>query len=661
MILRKRIRLAAGLLLGAGMFTAAPSAMAAPAQGSSTPTGVPSGINPLQLPGVTVFGNTPPDTPESVSFILKENDIQSLAAWVDIGIPDSAYLSVSQFAAEYGQPASNINALTSYLSGYGITTTVDADDLNVGATGTAGDFDNALSVTEESVRVPALGNPGPISPVRSQSVHTSKTEPMLPYDLASFVTAILGLSNYAPFTSDTVRPASQDAPQQGSSNSCIAEFGLSNGCHLPSFFAQTDGLDPLYAQADGAGQTAGIVTLAAVDPGSPEYFWSNVADVNRTGSLTIDNVDGGPGVPSAASGSGESDLDIEQSGAIAPGASVIDYQAPNTDSGLADAFFTAASQDVAGDVSSSWGESETALQASILSGEDASSYPAVLDEAFLELAAQGQSMFIASGDGGAYTASADLGTTNLSVDNPADSPYVTACGGTSLPGTTYLSGPDGTATATTTAGRIWGWDYLWAPIAQVTGDTLADVAESNVAGSGGGYSVSEPEPVYQQLAGGTGIFSAVQYLTPVGGTQVTPDLTEPTGWTFNPAPGVTYWFGNGHRVVPDLAANADPQTGYLIYGTSAGGLAEYGGTGFVAAQMNGAAAVVDSYLGHRTGFWNPVLYRAATIGIGPFTQLRAAGTGNDNIYYTGSPGQPYNEGTGLGEPDLAGLAGLLGA
>jgi hypothetical protein len=55
------------------------------------------------------------------------------------------------------------------------------------------------------------------------------------------------------------------------------------------------------------------------------------------------------------------------------------------------------------------------------------------------------------------------------------------------------------------------------------------------------------------------------------------------------------------------------------------------------------------------------MYHAATIGIGPFTQLSAAGTGNDNIHYTGSPGQPYNEGTGLGEPDLAGLAGIFGA
>jgi hypothetical protein len=45
---------------------------------------------------------------------------------------------------------------------------------------------------------------------------------------------------------------------------------------------------------------------------------------------------------------GETDLDVEQSGGLAPDAKVIVYQAPNTDSGFADAFFDAASQNLAG-------------------------------------------------------------------------------------------------------------------------------------------------------------------------------------------------------------------------------------------------------------------------------------------------------------------------
>jgi subtilase family serine protease len=630
-------------------------------QSPNTPTQVPSGINEATLPGASVFGDTPPGTAVTVSFVLKEQGISSLESQVESGIPSTGYLSVSQFAARYGQPASNIDALTSYLAGFGIKTSVYADDVNVVATGTAGDFNKALTITEENVHVPQQAGIGGFGPVRAQNVYSNKQAPLLPYRLASFVTAILGLSNYGPYVSDVAKPSSHDEPQQGSSSTCIAEFGLSNGCHLPSFFADTYNLAPLYTKSTGTGSTVGIVTLASVDSGAPQYFWDNISHTNRTGSFTVDNIDGGSGPASADSGSGETDIDVEQSGALAPGANVIAYQAPNTDYGFSDAFFTAASQNVATDVSASWGESETVITAAILSGEESSGLQAAYDEAFLEMAAQGQSAFTSSADAGAYTASEDIGTTNLSADSPADSPFITAAGGTTLPGTTYLSGPDGTATATTTANRIWGWDYLWGPIAQVDGVPLASVAESTVVGSGGGYSVLEPEPSYQRDVSGTADFHAVEYLTPTDYTQVAPGLTEPIEWNFNATPSVTFGTGNGGRVVPDVSTDADPQTGYLVYGASVGGLNEYGGTSFVAPQLNGATAVIDSYLGHRVGFWNPAVYHAVASGFNAFTQLNAAGTSNDNILYTGNPGQAYNQGVGLGLPDLTKLAGLFGA
>jgi kumamolisin len=664
---KARLTVAAALGLGVGAFLvplAGATGAAASGPGPNTPTQVSAGINAAALPGATVFGTTAADTPVTVSFVLKERNMQSLAAQVEAGIPTSNYLSVRQFAAEYGQSASNISALTSYLGGFGITTTVYADDLDVVANGTAGEFDQALTITEENVNVPQRSGGGAFGAVREQQVYTNEQAPLLPYRLASFVTAILGLSNYGPYVSEVAKPATQDAPQQGSSNSCTAEFGLTNGCKLPSFFANTYDLSPLYSRADGSGQTIGIVTLAAVDPGSPEYFWSNIADVNRTGTFTVDNIDGGPGAPSAELGSVETDLDIEQSGSLAPGANVIDYQAPNTDYGFADAFFTAASQNIASGVSASWGESETIIDWAVRTGAESAGYVQAFDEAFLEMAAQGQSAFTSSADAGAYTASEDLGTTNLSADNPADSPYITACGGTGLPGTTYLSytnssGVTATATATTTANRIWGWDYLWAPIAQITGEPLAEVAESNVVGGGGGYSVIEPEPSYQQGVSGVNDFHAVEYLTPTDYTEVAPGLIEPNEWNFNPTPSVTFGFGQG-RAVPDLATDADPQTGYLFYAASVGGLSEAGGTSFVDPQMNGSTAVIDSYLGHRVGLWNPMMYAAVASGHDAFTQLNSTGTSNDNIYYTGNPGQAYNPGDGLGMPNLAELAHIFG-
>src|SRR5580693_7340038 len=130
-------RLAAGVLLGVGALLAPLAATSGPALASTpnpnAPTQVPSGISAPDLPGATVFGTTPAGTSETVSFVLKEQNEGSLQ-------------SVVEFASLYGQPAANISALTSYLAGYGISTNVYADHVNVVATGTAGEFDQALTV-----------------------------------------------------------------------------------------------------------------------------------------------------------------------------------------------------------------------------------------------------------------------------------------------------------------------------------------------------------------------------------------------------------------------------------------------------------------------------------------------------------------------------------
>jgi kumamolisin len=630
--------------------------------GPNTLVPVTPGISAAALPGATPFGNTPPSTPETVSFVLREQNVSGLEAAVEHGV--TSYLSVSQFAQEYGQSPGNVAALRDYLAQYGISTDAYADDVDVVATGTAGEFDRALSVQQQQYHVPQSPSRDGMQAIPAQTVHGTAQSPMLPYRIAQYVLAVLGLTNYGPFGSQAVHvDTSTLKPQAGSSNSCIALTGLADACNLPSNFAANYGLDPLYQKgATGAGQTIAIVTLAALDQGAPQYFWQNIAHVpssNRT--VNVVNVDGGPGAPSDASGTGETDLDVEQSGALAPDANVIVYQAPNTDYGFADAFFDAASQNIASTVSASWLESETYLQAAIAAGEESPGYEAAFDEAFLEMAAQGQSGFIASGDWGAYTAQIDLGTTNLSVGASPDSPYITAAGGTTLPWTGQLTGTDGTATVTVPTQRTWGWDYLWQATAKVTGESLADVAESNVIGSGGGFSTIEPTPSYQQDVPGTHDFSAVQYLTPTDYQTQLGGLVEPTEWNFNPSPSVSHGTGTG-RADPDVSADADPYSGYLLYEPSFAGVSEpelqggWGGTSFVAPQLNGSTALIDSYLGHRVGFWNPYIYAFATGSSSPFTPLQQAGTGNDDIYYTGNPGQPYNEGSGLGYPNLARLA-----
>ncbi|MGC2176232.1 MAG: S53 family peptidase [Acidimicrobiales bacterium] len=640
--------------------------------GGWTPVGYDG--SPAQIPGTTVFGSTPASQAETVSFILDEQNKSQLEASVENGL--SSYLSASQFAQQYGQSQSNIRALTTYLSKFGITSTVYADDVDVSTMGTAGEYDAALSVQQDQYHVPAFPGHQGFQGVPAQNVYGPTTPPELPPQLASFVLAVFGLTNYAPFSSDAVHAdVTVTAADKTSPNSCLALSGLPDACNTPKNFEQNYGLTPLESNDAGAGQTLAIVTLAALDPDpnnpqlwAPQYFWSNILGLPTTGrSLTVENIDGGPGAPSNANGTGETDLDVEQSGAIAPGANVIVYQAPNSDPGFADAFFTAASQNIASSVSTSWGESETYLASVVAQGEETSAYVAAFDEAFLELAAQGQSAFDAAGDSGAYDASGDIGTTNLSVDTPADSPYITAAGGTTLPWSGTVIGPPGFPDASTPQTinvgqqRAWGWDYLWPAFATWGGTSLTAAAEANAVGGGGGFSQDEPAPSYQQGVSGTNSYQAVEYLTPTDYSNVGGGLIEPTAWNFNLNPSVQRGIGGG-RAVPDLSTDADPFSGFLLYSPAFAQAGEpllegaVGGTSFVAPQLNGSTAVIDSYLGHRVGFWNPSIYRFATSNNSPFTQLNQAGTSNDNIYFTGNPGTTFNEATGLGVPNLAELA-----
>jgi subtilase family serine protease len=306
------------------------------------------------------------------------------------------------------------------------------------------------------------------------------------------------------------------------------------------------------------------------------------------------------------------------------------------------------------------------VQASVASGEETPAYEAAFDEAFLEMAAQGQAGFVSAGDDGAYDSSGDIGTTNLSVDNPGDSPYITAAGGTTLPWSATLENASGvTANVDVPNQRTWGWDYLWQPVATLDGESYATAAESNIGGGGGGYSTIEQRPSYQNAVPGIGQYHAVQYLTPTDYTTVTSvtgtNLVEPTDWSVNPTPKVSSGYSNG-RAEPDLSADADPYTGYLLYEPSAVAVGQpalqggWGGTSFVAPQLNGSTAVIDSSLGHRVGLWNPSIYAFATSGNSPLTPLNAVGTSSDNLYYTGNPGSVYNVGSGLGFPNLSKLA-----
>lgn len=179
-----------------------------------------------------------------------------------------------------------------------------------------------------------------------------------------------------------------------------------------------------FPQADGTGQCIGLIELgggyrtADLDT----YFADlGISAAPRVTSVSVDQAQNAPtGDPNGADA--EVALDIEVAGAIAPGARIAVYFAPNTDRGFVDAVTTAThdAENHPTVLSISWGGPESTWTGQAL---------AALDDALAAAAALGISVFVAAGDSGSSDGVADG---QPHVDFPASSPHVTACGGTRL-------------------------------------------------------------------------------------------------------------------------------------------------------------------------------------------------------------------------------------
>ena len=125
------------------------------------------------------------------------------------------------------------------------------------------------------------------------------------------------------------------------------------------------------------------------------------------------------------------------------------------------------------------------------------------------------------------------------------------------------------------------------------------------------------------------------------------------------------------REVPDVSADADPSTGYLIYWNGAGSVATepsgwqgIGGTSGAAPTWAAIIALADAGAGCSTsaiGFANPALYQAAGLAFGTDFNDVVSGendfTGTGGGRYAAGPG--YDMASGLGTPNAAALAKTL--
>lgn len=588
----------------------------------------------------------------SVTVLLRLRDFAGaenlLTALTTPGDPQyHKFLTPPQFLAKFGPSEADAATVEANLRRYGLTVERTAS-LSLRVTGTPAKIESAFGVSLHQYDVPAQGG------AAAYHFRAPLEHPKLPEAVSTLVTAVVGLDTRPRF-----RPRSRHVPAalhglRQSRQTASINITNSFGFLTVTDFAQYYDVKPLYDKGlTGSGRTIGIVTLANFTASDAFTYWNSLGLAVDPNRITIVNVDGGPGAPSDESGSDETTLDVEQAGGVAPGAKIIVYMAPNTDQAFIDAFAAAIDANAADSISVSWGLWEwfgTLQNAPVTDPTSGNTvaFMQAMHGLFLQAGIQGQSLFAASGDSGAYDAS---GFTSfklpLTVDYPASDSAITAAGGTTLPGTQeYLS----SISINIPKERVWGWDYL-VPVCSALG---LDVSSCGIypVGGGGGVSFIFPTPTYQM--GISGI------KTSESGQVFVDDSVNPPKMYKLPA-------GVQGRNVPDISANADPDTGYIVGYTPSNGshfsadncvtgvfctVTFFGGTSFVAPQLNGVTALLVQKAKTRLGLLNAPLYNLVrkNAGLNPAGPLHYISTG-DNWFYHGQ--NSYNPGAGAGVLDVA--------
>jgi kumamolisin len=247
---------------------------------------------------------------------------------------------------------------------------------------------------------------------------------------------------------------------------------------------------------NGSGQVLGLFELDAFNQSDITAYESyyNLPSATVT-PVSVDS----QSTSSPGGGIGEVTLDIELQLAVAPSATIIVYEGPNSDQGMIDTYAAIANANKAKSISTSWGSSESGTATSFQQSENT---------IFMQMAAQGQSIFSAAGDSGA-----DDNGSSLSVDDPSSQPYMTAVGGTSLTlgsgsaygsETTWSSGGGGISTAWT----IPSWQQGLATSANLASSTMRNIPDVAVnADPSTGYDI--------YVSGGWGTWGGTSAAAPV--------------------------------------------------------------------------------------------------------------------------------------------------
>ncbi|MGA8646278.1 MAG: Ig-like domain repeat protein [Candidatus Sulfotelmatobacter sp.] len=332
------------------------------------------------------------------------------------------WLRPEQFAA-YGPADSDIAATTAWLQSHGFA---------------------VARITRGKTAIEFSGNAGQIRAAFNTEIHTylvngeehhaNNRDPQIPTALAPVVAGITPLNDFRPKSYMRVLGQALYDPK---THILKPEWTLSGNPPVlalaPGDFAVQYDLNPLYnAGINGSGVTIGIIGAADVDPTTIANYRTlfGLPPVNL--SVIIDSSDPTPGEGNWATG--ESYLDVEEAGAVAPGASINLYTAADTSvqSGLLLAAQRAVDDDQAPVLSTSYGTCEQDL------GSAGNQFWATLWE---QAAAQGQTSFVSAGDGGSAGCD-DFGEAQpaqygLAVSGFSSTPWNISVGGTDFYYSTY--------------------------------------------------------------------------------------------------------------------------------------------------------------------------------------------------------------------------------
>ncbi|MER5636161.1 S53 family peptidase [Kitasatospora sp. NPDC002227] len=533
--------------------------------------------------------------PVTVRVYLAGRDAAGLDSFArDVSDPHSDqyrhYLTPQQVQERFAPSPEQTAKVRTWLASNGLTVSGGTDHYLV-AEGTVEQAQQAFDVQLHSYR---------------RGAHTYQApdaEASVPADLASSVLAVYGL-NTAPHqvhhgagaTHQPAKPPAHNRAVPGDTLPGPAPAFVNSGPFSPYFGATpATGTPAAYGKVqpyvikgyDGAqlrsaygaaatGLTGKGVTVAVIDAyDSPtldadaaQYAAAHGDAPYALGQLrhddpaewthTQDPTDADPTGCGAQGWYGEQTLDVEAVHAVAPEAGIQYVGAASCqDPDMIDALRRVVDGHLADIVSNSWGEAE--------GGSDPALDP-VYEEIFRCGAAQGMGFYFSSGDDGDDLAS----TGKKQTDMPASLDYVTAVGGTSL----GLDKNDKYVFET-------GWGTLKAPLS-VDRASWVNFPGPFTSGAGGGTSARVKQPWYQR--------------------KVVPKALAQAN-------------GGRNRVVPDLAAVADPNTGFLVGQTQefpdkSTRYSEYriGGTSLAAPVISAIQALAQQAAGAPLGFANPAIY-----------------------------------------------------